>query len=156
MHTELPKKLNADPIIDAVIEIRVETAQPLGSLMPGVLHQVKEVGFLQSQQLPAANIPEQIRRSDPNLMYQPLIKIELEDGFSLLVGDQVLAIVSPMPYVGGVSFKNKALQVINILLDLSNQIVKLSEIAEYKYTSFKNSIYRMYGLTILFSIYFTY
>ena len=45
---------------------------------------------------------------------------------------------------------------INILLDLSNQIVKLSEIVEYKYTSFKNSIYRMYGLTILFSIYFTY
>ena len=43
-----------------------------------------------------------------------------------------------------------------ILLDLSNQIVKLSEIVEYKYTSFKNSIYRMYGLTILFSIYFTY
>ena len=45
---------------------------------------------------------------------------------------------------------------INILLDLSNQIVKLSEIVEYKYTSFKNSIYRMYGLTILFSLYFTY
>ena len=43
-----------------------------------------------------------------------------------------------------------------ILLDLANQIVKLSEIAEYKYTSFKSSIYRMYGLTILFSIYFTY
>lgn len=45
---------------------------------------------------------------------------------------------------------------IKILLDLSNQIVKLSEIVEYKYTSFKNSIYRMYGLTILFSLYFTY
>ena len=34
---------------------------------------------------------------------------------------------------------------IKILLDLSNQIVKLSEIVEYKYTSFKNSFYRMYG-----------
>ena len=45
---------------------------------------------------------------------------------------------------------------IKILLDLSNQIVKLSEIVEYKYTSFKNSIYRMCGLTILFSLYFTY
>ncbi|MCT7493286.1 Pycsar system effector family protein [Aliarcobacter cryaerophilus] len=45
---------------------------------------------------------------------------------------------------------------IKILLDLANQIVKLSEIVEYKYTSFKNSIYRMYGLTILFSLYFTY
>ena len=45
---------------------------------------------------------------------------------------------------------------IKILLDLANQIVKLSEVVEYKYTSFKNSIYRMYGLTILFSLYFTY
>ena len=45
---------------------------------------------------------------------------------------------------------------INILLDLSNQIVKLSEIVEYKATSFKNSIYRMCGLTRLFSLYVTY
>lgn len=134
MHTELPIKLNADPIIDAVIEIRVKASQPLGSLMPGVLHQVKEVGFLQSQQLPAANIPEQIRRSDPNLMYQPLIKIELEDGFSLLVGDQVLAIVSPMPYVGGYKFKDKALQVIRVLLDLS--VVESVQRVSIKYTDF--------------------
>lgn len=44
----------------------------------------------------------------------------------------------------------------DILLNLSNQIIKLSEITLYKYTSFKNSIYRMYCLTILFSIYFAY
>lgn len=43
-----------------------------------------------------------------------------------------------------------------ILLDLSNQIVKLSEITQRKYTSFKSSIYRMYILGILFLIYFTY
>lgn len=43
-----------------------------------------------------------------------------------------------------------------ILLDLTNQIVKLSEITLYKYSSFKNSIYRMYGLTVFFMLYFTY
>lgn len=134
MHTELPIKLNADPIIDAVIEIRVKASQPLGSLMPGVLLKANDVGFVQSQQLPAFNIPEQIRRNEPNLMYQPLIKIELEDGFSLLVGDQVLAIVSPTPYVGGVSFKNKALQIINILLDLS--VVVSVQRVSIKYTDF--------------------
>lgn len=134
MHTELPIKLNADPIIDAVIEIRVKASQPLGSLMPGVLLKANDVGFVQSQQLPAANIPEQIRRSDPNLMYQPLIKIELEDGFSLLVGDQVLAIVSPIPYVGGDKFKNKALQVIRVLLDLS--VVESVQRVSIKYTDF--------------------
>lgn len=42
------------------------------------------------------------------------------------------------------------------LLDLTNQIVKLSEITQYKYGSFKKSIYRMYVLTILFLLYFTY
>lgn len=41
------------------------------------------------------------------------------------------------------------------LLDLSNQIVKLSEITQFKYTSFKKSIDRMYGLGILFFIYFS-
>lgn len=43
-----------------------------------------------------------------------------------------------------------------ILLDLTNQIVKLSEIAQYKYISFKSSIYRMYGLAFLFFVYFTF
>lgn len=42
------------------------------------------------------------------------------------------------------------------LLDLANQIVKLSEIAQSKYRSFKFAIYRMYGLGFLFFIYFTY
>lgn len=134
MHTELPIKLNADPIIDAVIEIRVKTSQPLSSIMPGVLLKDEDVGFVQSLQLPAFNIPEQIRINDPNLMYQPLIKIELKDGFSLLVGDQVLAIVSPIPYVGGNNFKNKALQVIRILLDLP--VVESVHRVSIKYTDF--------------------
>ena len=85
--------------------------------MPGVLLKANDVGFVQSQQLPAFNIPEQIRKNDPNLMYQPLIKIELKDGFSLLVGDQVLALVIPIPCIVCDKFKHEALQVIEILLD---------------------------------------
>ena len=42
------------------------------------------------------------------------------------------------------------------LLDLANQIVKLSEITQSKYTSFKFAIYRIYGLLGLFFAYFTY
>lgn len=102
--------------------------------MPGVLLKANDVGFVQSQQLPAFNIPEQIRKNDPNLMYQPLIKIELKDGFSLLVGDQVLALVSPIPYIGGDKFKHKALQVIEILLDLS--VVESVQRVSIKYTGF--------------------
>ncbi len=42
----------------------------------------------------------------------------------------------------------------NFLLDLSNQVVKLSEITYYKYNSFKYSIYRMYVLAFLLILYF--
>ncbi|MCT7572300.1 hypothetical protein [Aliarcobacter butzleri] len=42
----------------------------------------------------------------------------------------------------------------DILLKLSNQIVKLSEITQFKYSSFKNSVYRMYSLSLLYFIFF--
>jgi len=42
------------------------------------------------------------------------------------------------------------------LLDLANQIVKLSEITQSKYTSFKASVTRMYWLGSFAFIYFTY
>lgn len=53
-------------------------------------------------------------------------------------------------------FQNKEEIEKDILLDLSNQIVKLSEITQSKYTSFKSSIYRMYFLGTAFLIYFSY
>ncbi len=42
------------------------------------------------------------------------------------------------------------------LLDLSNQIVKLSEITQNKYNAFKLSVNRMYWLGGIFFIYFSY
>lgn len=44
----------------------------------------------------------------------------------------------------------------NILLDLANQIVKLSEIAQAKYKSFKDAFFRMYIIGFLYSIFFLY
>lgn len=44
----------------------------------------------------------------------------------------------------------------DFLLDLTNQIVKLSEITQSKYAAFKDSIFRMYILTILFLIFYIY
>lgn len=42
------------------------------------------------------------------------------------------------------------------LLDLSNQIIKVSEVTQFKYDSFKNSVFRMYIMAGLFLIYFSY
>lgn len=44
----------------------------------------------------------------------------------------------------------------DILLDLANQIIKLSEIAQAKYKSFKDAFFRMYIIGFLYSIFFLY
>jgi len=44
----------------------------------------------------------------------------------------------------------------NVLLNLSNQIIKVSEVTQFKYDSFKNSVFRMYIMAGLFLIYFSY
>ena len=44
----------------------------------------------------------------------------------------------------------------DILLDLANQIIRLSEIAQAKYKSFKDAFFRMYIIGFLYSIFFLY
>jgi hypothetical protein len=44
----------------------------------------------------------------------------------------------------------------DVLLNLSNQIIIISTITQFKYQSFKNSIYRMYVLGFLFLIFYSY
>jgi len=44
----------------------------------------------------------------------------------------------------------------DILLDLSNQIVKLSEITQTKYKSFKDAFLRMYIIGFLYAVFFFY
>lgn len=134
MVSRIPLKLTADPIIDAVIELRVETSLSLSDVLPGVLLQkLGDSEDIKIERLPHADIPKQVRERDINLQYLPLVRVVAKN-FIILMGDNVLAIACRMPYLGGSAFKNKAIELIKAMLDL--QIVTKIKRVSIKYVDF--------------------
>lgn len=133
MTPKIPVKLKDDPIIDAVIEVRLKASRPLSDVLPGMLMQELGEGVGNIERLPVSSLPKQVRDNDPNLAYQHLVKVDLA-GFSLFVGDRNITLSCVMPYPGGRVFKSKAIEVFDKILQLSfiDQITRLS----IKYTDF--------------------
>jgi uncharacterized protein (TIGR04255 family) len=112
----LPKKLNKEPLVDAVFEIRFSSSIPVSSVLPGFLFARINDGDKKIERLPAANIPIQMRELDQNLRFQPLLRLNW-DRFLILMGDESLAIACAIPYPGWQDFKSKIIEVINALKD---------------------------------------
>lgn len=129
----MPRKLQADPIIDAVVEVRLKASKPLSDVLPGVLMQELGEGVGDIERLPAADVPKQLRDNNPNLAYEPLVRVDLQ-GYRLFVGDRSVALACLIPYPGGAIFKKKAIEVFASILALSiiEEVTRFS----IKYTDF--------------------
>ena len=104
----LPTKLNKDPLVDAVFEIRLSSSMPASSVIPGILFD-KLKPHPQIERLPASDIPSPIRALNPALQFQPLMRIHWNNSFLVLVGDVSLGLACKMPYPGWQSFKSHIL-----------------------------------------------
>ena len=86
------RKLKKDGIVEVLVEIRFETNE-LSELVLGKLLSAKLIddNAIVSR-LPAADLPEPIRKSDPNLKYQPHIeKRDKNNRATLRVGSNVVS-----------------------------------------------------------------
>ncbi len=127
----LPTKLKAEPLIDAIFECRLTTKEniPLSGIFPGILFSsIDEEKSL--ERLPQYDIPEFIRKNEPNMKYLPLIRVKLLD-YNILIGDHSISISCTLPYKGWKSFKEKITSVLSILID--NDIVESVERFSIKY-----------------------
>lgn len=97
----LPLRLAHPPLVEAVVEIRFAgTDQYVGELLPGSLRAaLTEDRFSRHDALPIAQVPREIRTSDPGLRYQPQYRLR-GIGESLLLGDHVVAYSKVPPYLG--------------------------------------------------------
>lgn len=113
---KLPKVLEYEPLVDAVFEVRMGGNPQLADLLPGALF-----GQLNPkpnvQRLPAAEIPQPIREQDPNLVFTPIIRLDLGE-FMISLGARNIAIACKMPYPKWPRFKSK-------ILDLVDKIAKI-------------------------------
>jgi uncharacterized protein (TIGR04255 family) len=110
MIEHLPKKLNKEPIIEAVFEIRFTSDVPASNILPGLLFNKLE--DVKPQKLPVSDIPQQIRDYDPALRYSPLFRIPWKNN-ALLIGDRMFAIANIAPYHGWENFKKIILEILD-------------------------------------------
>lgn len=93
-----PTKITPDPIIDAVVELRYESAFPPDVILGMIFAQVKSK-YSDFQKLPITTIPEDIRNSDPGLLFNPHYQAELAP-FKFNVGPRVISLSNTGSYTG--------------------------------------------------------
>jgi uncharacterized protein (TIGR04255 family) len=117
MGAKLPIKLEKEPLFDAVFEIRFEAASSASNIIPGVLFG-KLKGVMNIEKLPAADLPQQLRDTDPNLKFAPVVRLNW-DNFIILISDRSISIACKLPYPGWDNFKKAILEILTLLKDLS-------------------------------------
>ena len=94
----IPKKISPDPIIEAVVEIRFDSAVPPDTILGMVFPHVKDL-FSNFKKLPAAQFPDDLRNSNPQLRYMPYYE-SVSGPYQLNIGPNVLSLVNAHKYVG--------------------------------------------------------
>jgi uncharacterized protein (TIGR04255 family) len=113
---KLPLKLNKEPLIDAVFEVRFSSTFPASNILPGVLFSKLE-GTKTIEPLPAAQLPKSMRDTDPNLQFAPVSRLAW-DRFLINISDRSVSVGCKLPYPGWNIFKPAIIDVISILSDI--------------------------------------
>lgn len=141
------KQISGNPIIDAGLEMSVSYKVPsevIVGILFNYLHQMDEnVGL---QKLPFSNIPDEIRKVDPNLKDKPTHQLTSKNGI-IQLGERVLCIGGVMPYTAWTDFEKFIKQITDFLLE--NDFVQNVELAKLRYLNFFNhNIFNSINLSI--------
>lgn len=95
----LPERVDPCPIVEAVLEIRFITEEAW-SVLPGLLYNRIREHYPEKIELPLSQLPEDFRRREAHLTYQPLIQFLGQD-FVIQFGPRVVSLVTkPDAYPG--------------------------------------------------------
>lgn len=102
---KLPKKITPCPIVDCLVELRFTSNMPADAIF-GIVYNAIKTNFPNYESLPILQLPEPVRRNDPNLKYKPYYKMS-NNNIVLHIGPDVMSISSFPDYLGWDSFKNE-------------------------------------------------
>lgn len=114
---ELPKKINPCPIVDSILEFRFTTSLPHDAIF-GIVYSAFKSDYPKHESLPILQLPEPVRKSDPNLKFKPYYKL-FNDNFVIQIGADVLTISSFPKYLGWHSFQTEINNFYNTIKALS-------------------------------------
>jgi len=101
----LPTKLDPCPIYEALVEIRFQSNLFPDAIFGSIYNSLKK-DFPTAKKLPIAQIPDEIRKTNPDLRYKPHYQLLGKDEFLIIqVGPDVLTINNPHQYMGWSNFR---------------------------------------------------
>lgn len=114
---QYPIQITPCPIQQAIFEVRFTSHLPPEAVF-GVIYQAISKHFNNSTliQLPILQLPEAVRQSDPNLVYQPLYRLEKET-LSISIGPKVITFSNQTPYSGWYEWKHHILTILEALVE---------------------------------------
>lgn len=121
MGKRIPIRLNKEPLLEAVWEIRFasDSSAPVGEMLPGMLYQAlrTEDHPVSVVRLPSADIPRPIAKHDEGLRYLPTVRLEGPEGdpFIIQVGERVVTLNCRRPYAGWSVFSERVRQLAHLL-----------------------------------------
>lgn len=127
----LPIRLNAEPLVDALCEMRFQAAIPASGILPGVLFTQLGSDNLKLEALPASQIPAAVRHRDPMLNAAPLVRL-LWGNFAIGIGEAAVAVSVIGKYPGWSDFKPAIIKVIGAVI--GSGIVQRIDRYSVKYT----------------------
>lgn len=120
---ELPKKLTRDAIMEALLEIRFETAQ-VGEVLVGRLASFPLFEGYSVSRLPIASFPAEIRDADANLRFQPTLQLASPaPGELVKIGPHVVSLHVMAPYPGWAVLSERLRLVVEALFEAINDII---------------------------------
>lgn len=119
---KVPKRLNREPLIEVIWQVRFEPKPDtsVGDLLPGVLYSALKTSHpgILLHPLPTVSIPAPVAQLDANLRYAAKYRLEdPESRFLYQVGDRFLTMNCRKPYVGWGRFKDRLLVLMKTLED---------------------------------------
>jgi len=117
----VPKKLKNDAIVEAIFEIRFETAT-IPEILFGRLADYEPWRAFTQLRLPTYEIPAPLRQVDPNLRFQAVYEL-FNEHLAVRVGPQVISYHRRVPYEGWERFQPEVRETITGLFEKADGLV---------------------------------
>lgn len=117
----VPKKLKNDAIVEAILELRFDTAT-IPEVLFGRLADYRPWKNLAQRRLPAYDIPSVLRQVDPNLRFQAVFELTGEQR-AVRIGPQVISYHRTVPYIGWERFWPELRETISGIFETANGLV---------------------------------
>jgi uncharacterized protein (TIGR04255 family) len=127
----LPNKINPCPIVESIIELRFEPEVPDDAIF-GLIHREINDEY-EHQKLPILDLPDYVRKNQPNLKFKPYYKFSNETHV-INLGPRVISLIKKEPYKGWNSFSQNAKSIFSKLSRL--EIVRKTERLGLRYINF--------------------